>query len=97
MFDYGCFVVGKQRERCPPGYARMFGDLPGWGTSLGSKIQATREQCANRCSHDDRCLSFEHSNTEFLCNLNTIEDPSVKQYKDYIFCSKIRKLTNLSA
>ena len=80
-----------QKSGCPAGYAEMFGDIPGWGTSLGSKVRATRQECAARCDQHINCLSFEHSNTEFLCNLNTIEEPSVGQFKDYAFCSKIRK------
>ena len=69
----------------------MYGDVPGWGTSLSSKFPASREECAASCDRHVDCLSFEHSNTELFCNLNTVESPSVGQYKDYAFCSKIRK------
>ena len=86
------FHIEAKKDECPPGYAKMFGDIPGWGTSLGSKIKATRQECAKMCSRHTGCLSFEHSNTEFLCNLNTVEQPSNRKYKDYAFCSKIRKL-----
>ena len=69
----------------------MHGDILGWGSYLGSKLYLTREKCAEECDRFVDCLSFEHSNTAFLCNLNTIEEPSKGPFKDYVFCSKISK------
>ena len=80
-----------QTSGCPQGYVEMDGDVTGWGSSLGSQLSLTREKCAEECDRFADCLSFEHSNTESSCNLNTIEEPSARKYKDYVFCSKISK------
>ena len=85
------YTFVAQKSGCPHGYAEMHGDIPGWGSSLGSKMYMTRDRCADECDKFPDCLSFEHSNTEFLCNLNTIEEPTARKYKDYVFCSKISK------
>ena len=69
----------------------MIGDIPGMGTSLGRDLNANRNECAQKCSQKPKCLSFEHSNTELRCNLNTVAEPSEGQYKDYLFCSKTGK------
>lgn len=73
---------------CPVGYEEKNGDVPGWGTDLGSALELTRGECARKCSEKDTCLSFEHSNTEMKCNLNKIAEPSSGPYKDYVFCKK---------
>ena len=66
----------------------MDGDIWGWGTSLGSALTLNRNECAQKCSQQPKCLSFEHSNTEEKCNLNTAAKPSQGKNKDYAFCSK---------
>ena len=57
---------------CPSGYAEKEGDLPGWGTDIGSALDLTRQECAQKCNGEKRCMSFEHSNTQMKCNLNKI-------------------------
>ena len=85
------FFLSAQKSGCPKGYAEMHGDIPGWGSSLGSKLYLTRDKCADECDRFSDCLSFEHSNSEFLCNLNVLEEPTARKYKDYVFCSKRSK------
>ena len=77
-------VIGS----CPSGYVDRDGDLPGWGTDIGSQLDLSLEDCAGRCNSESTCLSFEHSPTEIKCNLNQIAEPSRGTYRDYIFCTK---------
>ena len=73
---------------CPSGYAKRKGDLPGWGNGIGGSYDLTRRECAQKCNGDDRCMSFEHSDTQMKCNLNKIAEPSQGQYLDFVFCTK---------
>ena len=73
---------------CTSGYERRDGDIPGWGTDIGSRLSLTREECANVCTEEEQCMSFEHSNSALLCNLNKIAEPNSGSYKDYAFCTK---------
>ena len=71
------------------------GDLPGWGTDIGRALDLTRQQCAEKCNGENRCMSFEHSDTEMKCNLNKIAEPSQGPYHDFVFCTKIGWIVNL--
>ena len=74
---------------CPSGYERRDGDIPGWGTDIGSALSLTREECADACTDENQCLSFEHSNSASLCNLNKMAEPTNEEnYLDYAFCTK---------
>ena len=73
---------------CPPGYLEKIGDLPGWGTDLGRALNLTKDQCTQRCSLHDQCLSFEHSEYQMKCNLNKLAQPTLGPYKDFVFCTK---------
>ena len=85
-----CFVSITTIGDCPPGYAVREGDLPGWGDSdIGSALDLSLEDCADRCNGETTCLSFEHSPTQMKCNLNKIAEPSGGPYSDFIFCTKI--------
>ena len=80
---------------CPSGYERRNGDISGWGSDIGTRLSLTREECANACNDQDLCLSFEHSNTALLCNLNKIAEPTTgANYGDYAFCKKTGWLVN---
>ncbi|XP_063675194.1 uncharacterized protein LOC134811957 [Bolinopsis microptera] len=88
--------VYREIDVCPVGYSLEVGDIKGWGTAeLGSMLViGLREECANRCDALPLCLSFEHSNTAKLCNLNKIAMPSKSQnYEDYAFCRKTTECT----
>ena len=89
QLDFLNFLVLEDPVHCPTGYAGRVGDLPGWGTDIGSKLDLSLEDCAERCNGDKTCLSFEHSPTEIKCNLNKIAEPSQGPYLDYIFCTKL--------
>ena len=73
---------------CPKGYAEREGDLPGWGTDIGSALNLTRQECAQKCNDEFSCMSFEHSHTELKCKLNKIAEPSQGPFRDYVFCIK---------
>ena len=75
-------------ESCPEGYALKSGDLPGWGSDLGERLYLSRQQCADKCSKHRDCLSFEHSKTTNLCNLNRIAEPTEGPFEDFAFCVK---------
>ena len=81
--------VSEESQVCPGWYVEEEGDIPQFGTDLGSKLSVTsREECAERCDRLLLCLSFEHSNTEQFCNLNRESLPTKRKYKDYVFCRK---------
>jgi len=80
--------VPSELESCPEGYALKSGDLPGWGSDLGERLYLSRQQCADKCSKHRDCLSFEHSKTTNLCNLNRIAEPTEGPFQDFAFCMK---------
>ena len=82
---------------CPQGYEETQGHVPVWHSALGCFHSPTSEDCAQRCNEcKERCLSFEHSSEEMMCNLNTIAEPSyVEPYLDFVFCNKTGKFSNL--
>ena len=82
-------------DLCPFGYELREGDIDGWGAlnpGGGAPPALTREECAAECSQQATCLSFEHSYTEGLCNLNTLAEPDSGQYEDWAFCTKEGKI-----
>ena len=82
-------------EKCPAGYAKEEGDLPGWGSELGSGLSVSSlKDCGRRCDNLVPCLSFEHSRSTGLCNLNTEAFPAADQFGDYMFCRKYRRSGN---
>ena len=80
--------ININKDGCPSGYEARNGDIPGWGTILGSKLSLTKEECAQSCNQKDSCRSFEHSDSMKLCNLNKIGEPKLGPYKDFAFCKK---------
>merc|ERR1711970_573537 len=71
---------------CPSSYRLVPGDVPGWGSIRGLIKVSSREQCALLCNQEKLCNSFEHSNTDGICNLNLQSAPTTAKYKDYAFC-----------
>ena len=86
------FILMPSTGGCPLHYVEKEGDLPGWGTDLGSALDLTREECAMKCNREKTCMSFEHSPTQMKCNLNKIAEPSQRPYKDFVFCTKMAGL-----
>ena len=86
------FILMPSTGGCPLHYVEKEGDLPGWGTDLGSALDLTREECAMKCNREKACMSFEHSPTQMKCNLNKIAEPSQRPYKDFVFCTKMAGL-----
>ena len=82
-------------EVCPSGYAKRKGDVPGWGSDIGSRLDLTLEQCAKRCNNEISCLSFEHSPSKKKCNLNKIAEPTQDPNADFMFCTKTGSIKDL--
>ena len=81
-------LLKKLTEGCPSDYEDRAGDVPGTGTDLGAALSLSRMQCAQKCNEKEDCLSFEHSNSQKLCNLNRIRVPTAQTYMDFSFCMK---------
>ena len=64
------------------------GDLPGWGTNIGSRLSMSKDECAQACNEKTSCLSFEHSESMMLCNLNELAEPTLGAFRDFAFCKK---------
>ena len=83
---------------CPENYTEYPGDVPGWGSIMSlpsfwgsSDLPPINDMnsCAYACNLTPDCCSFEFSQTEVKCNLNTECGPTTTEiYKDYIFCVK---------
>jgi hypothetical protein len=80
-----------KNDICEKGYLYMPGDVPGSGSNkyLTTGGIDSAEKCAEFCTKEDGCGSYEFSPSELKCNINTENEPtSRKIYKDYQFCSK---------
>jgi hypothetical protein len=74
---------------CPVGYELNPGDIPGWGqVGTNPSIETSIIGCSQRCDNQSKCCSFEYSQTEQYCSLNSDCKPADPVYKDYAFCSK---------
>jgi len=80
-----------KNDICEKGYLYMPGDVPGSGSNkyLTTGGIDSAEKCAEFCTKQEGCGSYEFSPSELKCNINTENEPtSRKIYKDYQFCSK---------
>ena len=71
----------------------MPGDVAGFGTINGrggDEVVASQDACANLCSAESSCKSYEFSPATNKCSLNTVATPDLPIiiYEDYIFCAK---------
>ena len=90
LFDHHWISI---EDDCPTGYTKKDGYIFGWETLLGKTLHPiNRDECAQKCSEKPQCKSFEHSNEELKCNLNTAFEPSQRPALDYAFCSKTGKI-----
>jgi len=85
--DYAFCVKG-----CATGYEKVTGDIKGWGQigrdGDGESVWSCIK-CAQMCSDQPDCKSYECSHSELECNLNTIRHPTLPDnYKDFDFCMK---------
>ena len=62
----------------------MVGDVV--GPSLQTNLNATFTECAEKCSANEKCNSYESKGN--LCNLNKERLVDGPQYQTYMFCSK---------
>ena len=78
---------------CPLGYEFTGGKLPlVW--NVRRAFQFTWQECANKCSEDDWCLSFQHSLTKAKCFMKKNGETSTGPYGDFLRCTK-RKISKL--
>ena len=74
--------------KCPKGYTPSAGGFPGSG-SMQKDLQVSRDACADLCSEENHCSSFEYSTSLGLCNLNyEVGIPLQPPFMDYDVCSK---------
>merc|ERR1711915_347003 len=74
--------------KCQDGFKLTPGDIRGIG-NLGHLI-TTYKVCADLCSCNHQCCSYEYSQEKGKCNLNKGCYPNRPQWRDQIFCAKRR-------
>jgi len=79
---------------CADNYLPQDGDVGGWGVVAGAgggQYVASCDECARWCTDRSACKSYECGGdlTELRCNLNEEANPSLQQYKNYAFCTKM--------
>jgi len=79
---------------CADNYLPQDGDVGGWGHVAGAgggQYVASCDECARWCTDRSACKSYECGGdlTELRCNLNEEANPSLQQYKNYAFCTKM--------
>jgi len=82
-------------KACATGYEKVTGSMHGFGEvngkGGGESVDDSKGcvSCAQKCSEEPDCLSYECSHTELKCYLDTMEYPMVgEDYKDSNFCVK---------
>lgn len=74
---------------CSTGYILMQGDVYGAGSISGSTTkEASCGACADLCTADTKCGSYECRGNGAECNLNRESEPNAPQDKDQLFCVK---------
>ena len=74
-------------EKCPAGYEYKSGDVIGVGTVFPYEVNASLEECGERCLQNFDCNSFEHDAGRRQCNLNKeLEPNSPKPNGNFVFC-----------
>ena len=67
----------------------MYGS--GEGPALKILHHTTMDRCAEACSNDQVCLSFEWIPEQSQCELNKVRIPKGKASIGVVFCSRTRK------
>lgn len=83
-----CQCPPPGHPQCGPGFRFVLGDVTGGGVVGTSKVTNCGE-CAQRCRDNARCLSYECSASDGVCNLNDRADPDWGAHRDYAMCSRI--------
>ena len=74
---------------CPSGYVQNAGHIPGTGQiNPTTSYSSTIGDCSKRCN-DTNCCSFEYSDTNYLCYMNILCQPTQSSYIDFSFCTKV--------
>merc|ERR1712142_178357 len=80
------FCLSSIDPKCQDGFRLTPGDIRGIG-NLGHLI-TTYKVCADLCSGNHQCCSYEYSQEKGKCNLNKACHPDRPQWRDQIFCAK---------
>ena len=91
MADVVCTKFVSMIGPCGSEFEEAVGDIPGWGTVNGrggAETVTDCSKCADLCSSDTACKSYECSPSEKKCSLNSVANPTSGAYKDYTFCVK---------
>merc|ERR1711990_451127 len=74
-------------DQCPSGYEERVGYSG--GSVYGKDLEGSCTWCADQCTSNPSCLSFEHSSLTWKCSINTVGEPTITTaYNDYIYCLK---------
>lgn len=75
------------KATCAAGYVLTPGDIPGTGLTGGKQV-SNCGQCANQCSINGACNSYQCSKTTLVCYLFNERAPTTgTPYGDYVFCT----------
>ena len=85
-------MLGDFTDPCPSRYEYRTGSIPGGSINIGSSLSLSLQDCTVKCDENDRCLAFEHSNANLLCNLHEKRYPTQQPIKDHVFCAKIGEI-----
>ena len=85
-------------ERCPNGYVEKKTDFPNLSDHIGSELDLSRQECAEKCNSENGCMYFHHSDKEMKCNTYGIPHSygSTNLNADFVFCAKIGKIIDLA-
>ena len=72
-------------EKCSAGYEYKRGDVNGVGT-LEHGVDASLEECGERCLQNSECHSYEHDAEKRQCNLNKELEPNAGRNGNFVFC-----------
>ena len=80
-----CLVNHLCSEKCSAGYEYKRGDVNGVGT-LEHGVNASLEECGERCLQNSECQSYEHDAGKRQCNLNKELEPNAGRHGNFVFC-----------
>ena len=71
------------------------GDVSGYGTLVSRILDLSLQQCAEKCTSNQECNSFEFAEEHYLagagCFLNREQSKNNRQWLDQLFCIKLGK------
>ena len=74
-------------EKCSAGYEYKRGDINGFET-VEYGLNASLEECGERCLQNLACNSYEHDAGKRQCNLYKELEPNAGRHGNFVFCKK---------